>query len=110
MNIYKLKDFEVKLFDIKINHEWLSPDIRQTTIKKYFGNLENHVPILATNIILKEWLNGKSIVEASHGISKLHKTTREGIVIKPMTEARHNKVGRLVIKQRDPIYLSKTNN
>ena len=109
-NIYKLKDFEVKLFDIKINHEWLSPDIRQTTIKKYFGNLENHVPILATNIILKEWLNGKSIVEASHGISKLHKTTREGIVIKPMTEARHNKVGRLVIKQRDPIYLSKTNN
>jgi RNA ligase (TIGR02306 family) len=109
-NIYKLKDFEVKLFDIKINETWLSPDIRETTIKKYFGNLENHVPILATNIILKEWLNGKTIVEASHGISKLHKTTREGIVIKPMTEARHNTVGRLVIKQRDPIYLSKTNN
>jgi RNA ligase (TIGR02306 family) len=109
-NIYKLKGFEVKLFDIKINHEWLSPDIRQTTIEKYFGNLENHVPILATNIILKEWLNGKSIVEASNGISKLHKTPREGIVIKPMTEVRHNKVGRLVIKQRDPIYLSKINN
>lgn len=109
-NIYKLKDFEVKLFDIKINEQWLTPDIRQSLIEKYFGNLDIHVPILAMNVILEQWLNGKNLVEASHDISKLHKTTREGIVIKPMMESRHEKIGRLVIKQRDPIYLSKTNN
>jgi len=109
-NIYKLKGFEVKLFDIKVNHEWFTPDIRQSIIEKHFGNMDIHVPILAMNVILEQWLNGKSLVEASHGISQLYKTNREGIVIKPMTEARHEKIGRLVIKQRDPIYLSKTNN
>lgn len=109
-NIYKLKGFEVKLFDIKINEEWLSPEIRKSIIETYFGNLDIHVPILATNIILKQWLNGNNLVEASHGISQLHKTNREGIVIKPMTESRHKQIGRLVIKQRDPVYLSKTNN
>ncbi|HIE02205.1 MAG TPA: RNA ligase (ATP) [Thiotrichaceae bacterium] len=108
-NIYKLKGFEVKLFDIKINEEWLTPDIRQSVIEKHFGNLDIHVPILATDVILEEWLNGKTLVDASHGISQLHKTTREGIVIKPMIESRHEKIGRLIIKQRDPIYLSKTN-
>ncbi len=109
-NIYKLKDFDVKLFDIKVNEEWLKPDIRQSIVKKHFGDMDIHVPILATNVILEQWLEGKSFVEASHAISQLHKTTREGIVIKPMTESRHEKIGRLVLKQRDPIYLSKTNN
>jgi ATP-dependent RNA circularization protein (DNA/RNA ligase family) len=109
-NIYKLKKFEVRLYDIKVNEKWLTPDIRQSLIEKQFGNLDIHVPILATNVILEQWLDGKSLVEASHGISQLHKTTREGIVIKPMIESRHEKIGRLVIKQRDPIYLAKTNN
>jgi RNA ligase (TIGR02306 family) len=109
-NIYKLKDFEVRLFDIKINEKWLTPDVRQSVIEKHFGNLDIYVPILAMNVILKEWLDGKSFIEASHGVSQLHKITREGIVIKPMIESRHEKIGRLVIKQRDPIYLSKTNN
>jgi len=90
--------------------EWLKPDIRQSIVKKHFGDMDIHVPILATNVILEQWLEGKSFVEASHAISQLHKTTREGIVIKPMTESRHEKIGRLVLKQRDPIYLSKTNN
>jgi len=109
-NIYQLKGFEVKLFDIKINEAWLSPDIRQSVIEKHFGHLDIHVPILATDVILEPWLNGQTLVDASHGISLLHQTTREGIVIKPMIESRHEKIGRLVIKQRDPIYLSKTNN
>jgi RNA ligase (TIGR02306 family) len=109
-NIYKLTDFDVKLFDIKINETWLTPDQRQSVIKKHFGHLDIHVPILANDVILQEWLNGQTLVQASHGISQLHKTTREGIVIKPMTESRHEQIGRLIIKQRDPIYLSKTNN
>lgn len=91
-NIYKLTDFDVRLYDIKINEEWLTPDIRQSAIKTHFGNLDIHVPILATNVILEQWLNGRSFVEASHGISELHKTTREGIVIKPMTESRHQNI------------------
>ncbi|MDM8558301.1 RNA ligase family protein [Candidatus Parabeggiatoa sp. HSG14] len=109
-NIYKLKDFEVRLFDIKVNEEWLTPDVRQSIVEKHFGHINAHVPILATNVILEQWLDGKSMVEASHDVSQLRKTTREGIVIKPMVEARHQKIGRLLIKQRDPIYLSKTNN
>jgi len=110
-NIYKLKDFDIKLYDIKIEHEWLTPDIRQPLIEKHFGNLDIHVPILAHDMVLEQWLNGQTLVAASHGPSQLRsKTTREGIVIKPMTESRHDKIGRLVVKQRDPIYLSKTNN
>jgi len=109
-NIYKLKGFDVKLYDIRINEIWLTPDIRHAVIKEHFGNLDIHVPILASNVTLEQWLQGKPIVEASHGISKLYKTTREGIVIKPMIEARHEKIGRLVIKQSDPIYLAKTDN
>lgn len=109
-NIYHLKDFEVRLFDIKVNEEWLTPDLRQQLIEKHFGSLDIHVPILAINVVLEQWLAGQTITEASHGTSTLYKTLREGIVIKPMTEAWHEKVGRLVLKQRDPIYLSKTNN
>jgi hypothetical protein len=109
-NIYQLTDFDVKLFDIKINKTWLTPDQRQSIIKKHFGHLNIHVPILATDVILADWLNGQTLVQASHGISQLHKTNREGIVIKPMTESQHEEIGRLIIKQRDPIYLSKTNN
>ncbi|TGO02387.1 hypothetical protein PN36_25880 [Candidatus Thiomargarita nelsonii] len=109
-NIYKLKDFELRLFDIKVNEKWFTPNIRQSIIEKHFGNLDIQVPILATNVILVQWLDGKSLVKASHGISQLCETNREGIVIKPMIEARHEKIGRLLIKQRDPIYLSKTNN
>jgi RNA ligase (TIGR02306 family) len=107
-NIYKLQQFQVKLFDIKINDKWLEPDMRQILIELYFGNLDNHVPILATNVCLKEWLNNKSFSYASHGLSQLNKNIiREGIVIKPMIESRHEKIGRLIIKQRDPIYLVK---
>jgi len=109
-NIYKLKGFEVRLFDIRVDNVWLTPDVRQSIIEKYFGSMDIHVPILATNVILEQWLGGKSLADASHGISQLCKTNREGIVIKPMTESRHEKVGRLVVKQRDPVYLSKTNN
>jgi RNA ligase (TIGR02306 family) len=110
-NIYQLKDFDVKLYDIKVEQEWLTPDIRQPLIEQHFGSMDIHVPILANNVVLEQWLAGKSLVEVSHGASQLREqTTREGIVIKPMTESRHEKVGRLVLKQRDPIYLSKTNN
>lgn len=60
---------------------------------------------------LTDYLQGKSIVEASHGVSILNpKKLREGIVIKPAVEAQIPLElcgGRLIIKQRDPIYLSK---
>ena len=38
----------------------------------------------------------------------LAKRAREGIVIRPTTERRDPQLGRLIIKQRGPKYLSKT--
>jgi len=69
------------------------------------------VPIIAENVILSEVLNGKTTQEYSHGKSVLNSDTlREGVVYKPMVEQNNDKIGRLILKTRDPIYLEKTGN
>lgn len=61
--------------------------------------------------MLKEWMKEKSIIEASNGKSQLYNTLREGIVIKPIIESYSKDLnGRLILKQRDPVYLSKNEN
>lgn len=60
---------------------------------------------------LQDFFNGKTVAEVSHGPSALNpKRLREGIVIKPVVEQDlplELLGGRLILKQRDPIYLSK---
>ena len=103
-NKYKLTDHTIRVFDIKDDREWLSP-IQFAAVAGQF-NLAT-VPILACGVTLREWLDGKTIVQASNGMSILNKNQlREGIVIKPMTEQWDEEIGRLILKQRDPIYLA----
>ena len=67
------------------------------------------VPVLAIGVTLRFWLDGKTIREASYGMSLLLATQRrEGIVIKPMVEGRQEAIGRNLIKQRSPLYLAES--
>jgi hypothetical protein len=66
------------------------------------------VPCLAKKVKLKTWLNGKTLAEAANGESLLHKTLREGIVIRPILENYDADIGgRLILKQISPEYLAK---
>jgi len=102
-NIYKLKETEVRLFDFEVGgHPAESLAFLSAAVHDGFKS----VPMLSKDKTLREWLEGKSLQEASNGKSVLADTIREGIVIKPMTEQRHPKIGRLMIKQRSPEYLA----
>ena len=104
-NIYKLPKNKVCFFDIKVGGNFLDYH-EQKNIFTWLG-LET-VPILSDDKTLREWLGDKSVVDASHGISKLANTYREGIVIKPVTERYADRFGRVIFKFRDLIYLEKT--
>jgi RNA ligase (TIGR02306 family) len=106
-NIYGLTDLEVRLFDIKIREIYLNPDELEALIPPRL-----RVPVISKGSTLREWLAGRSIQEASNGMSLLNPNVRrEGIVIKPMVEEYvdfgdgHRQ--RLIIKQRSPLYLAK---
>lgn len=115
-NIYKLKEHEVRFFDLKLDNQFASVDdffkIGPKLIYTGAGlvpTLEMY-PIDAFNVMLEDYLAGRTVQEASNGKSALYNTDREGIVIKPMTEMTHPALnnGRLIIKQRSPHYLAKT--
>jgi RNA ligase (TIGR02306 family) len=104
-NIYRLSELDVRVFDIKVGYNWIDVDS--------FVNLCTSmgiamVPILGQNVLLADWLCGRTIQEASNGTSALLDTRREGIVIRPMREQRSEKLGgRLILKQRSPEYLER---
>ncbi len=101
-NIYKLQENTVRFFDAKIDEKFMD-----TIEFNEFFDIDHRVPTVFQGGTLREFLKDKDIVEVSHGISSLNSGTfREGIVIKPEREQRIDGFGRLIIKQRDPIYLS----
>lgn len=102
-NIYQLKKQAVYLFDILVDGRYLDGE---TYLNVTEGQLR--APILSSDSSLREWLAAKTIQEASNGRSVLHKTKREGIVVTPWQEQRRHGLGRLIIKQRSPDYLAKT--
>lgn len=107
-NIYKIPNHLVRVFDIKIGAKYLDA---QTFLDITERNKVTTAPNLGVFKNLAQFLNGKTIVEASNGKSKLNPATlREGIVIKPLKEQEIHKFGRLILKQRDPIYLAGTDN
>jgi RNA ligase (TIGR02306 family) len=108
-NYYNLKKHTTKIFDLEINKKALDFNDLMLILEK-IGLKNKFVPILASNITLKEWLNGRTLQEASNGKSILIDRLREGIVIKPMKEQFIPGFGRLFLKQRDPLYLDKTGN
>ena len=102
-NIYHLLEPKVFVFDILYNHKFLDVAEFRTQCQVY--EIQT-VPILAYNVMLDDWLQGKTIQEASNGKSVLYDTMREGIVIKPMVEQYSEQLhGRLILKQRSPDYL-----
>lgn len=112
-NYYKLKQRTVRFFSLKFNGEWLGNEPFLETLQQ-FNALERSVPVIARNVLLDEWLDGRTVQQASNGKSLLSKERlREGIVICPSVELKDHPftdvIGQhLIIKQRDPIYLDKT--
>lgn len=99
-NIYKLPKCKVVVFDILLDDEYVNVSVLEKC------SLEQ-VPVIASNITLDKFLNGRTVQQASNGKSQLGETLREGIVIKPMVEEYSPILnGRLLIKQRDPEYLA----
>lgn len=110
-NYYQLSNRTVFFFDMKINGKWVDATKFLEIIVRHNRFEDNTVPVLARDVLLDEWLDGKPVNEASYGKSCINKhKLREGIVIKPMTEMTVESFGRLLIKQRDRTYLDKTGN
>jgi RNA ligase (TIGR02306 family) len=85
-NIYNFKSHKVLIYDIKVDYKYLDADVFVNLMHMY-EQKDYLVPILAKDITLREWLNGKTVQEASNGQSLiLPSILREGIVIKPMVE------------------------
>lgn len=106
-NIYAKIAPQLGIFDIKVGEDFLDAltflglanDVMPPADKTLV------VPILYIGK-LRNWLAGQTLVQASHGTSVLNpQVLREGIVIRPLIEAQAHKLGRVIIKQRDPIYL-----
>lgn len=108
-NIYKLKEHTLKIFDIKVDGRYLKCDDYFNILSEY-DMTKYTVPVIARNVILKDWLNGQTVQEVSNGKSILNPDIlREGIVIKPMEEEYYCQgkfQGRLIIKMRSPEYLA----
>jgi hypothetical protein len=85
-NIYNFKDHTARIFDVEVNGKYLDFTELYCILTK-IGASARFVPVLASNVILKDWLAEKSLQEASRGKSVLNpERYREGIVIKPMKE------------------------
>jgi RNA ligase (TIGR02306 family) len=107
-NIYGLAKHEIRLFDVKVDGAYMDPDTFEAAIQ----DAQQRVPVLSKGPTLREWLAGRTLQEASNGMSLLNpKTRREGVVIKPMVEDYvdfgDGHPQRLLIKQRSPEYLAK---
>jgi len=109
-NIYKLRNHKVLFYDILGDHKWVSAFNKIRLFTEAEGREDSSstlfVPVLSIGMTLKTWLCGRSVKEASNGKSQLYDGLREGIVITPMNEQWNPEIGRLILKQRDPIYLS----
>lgn len=106
-NIYGLKQHTLYVFDIKENFNWLSFEEFKSKVE-FLG--VQMAPVLFEGK-LKDFLQGRTVQEASNGPSLVNPDTlREGIVIKPRIEQRHQILGRLIIKQRSPQYLAGSDN
>jgi hypothetical protein len=119
-NIYGLKEHKVLLYDVKVGMDWMPPEQFVSGVSAFYdlmGELVPIVPIISRDKTLREWLaeqGGKTVKEASNGKSMLAPRAREGIVIRPLAEQHVRSEdpmgfsGRLVIKQRSPEYLAKS--
>jgi RNA ligase (TIGR02306 family) len=103
-NYYRLPNQQVGVFEIEVNGEPL-PVSEFLAMTEQF-DIET-VPVLAVDVLLRAWLNGRSIAEISNGESLINPAlAREGIVVRPMQEQYEIGFGRIILKQRSPQYLA----
>ena len=103
-NHYKLPAQALKVFEIEANGAPLEASIYLDLVNQFEIDV---VPLLAKEVILRDWLVGRNLAQASNGKSLLNPAViREGIVIRPMNEMRSELLGRVIIKQRSPEYLA----
>lgn len=104
-NYYNIKGNKVAVFEIDINGKPIDAIDLLDLVKEY--NID-FVPILHVGK-LSDFLNGKTVQEASHGKSKLVDKMREGLVIRPCREQYSPDLdSRLIVKHRSEEYLAKT--
>jgi RNA ligase (TIGR02306 family) len=104
-NYYSFKGHRPMVFEIDIEGHPVDA-IDLLDMVETFGI--DFVPVLFKGK-LRDFLNGQTVQEASNGQSKLVNKLREGIVIRPFHEEYSEELGsRLIIKQRSPQYLAKT--
>ena len=119
-NLYKCNHHGILIYDIKVDGTFLGFDDFAMMIMECKKLMEFDgeplsflapVPFLLTKpVTLREWLDGRTIEEASNGISFFGDgdMLREGIVIRPMVEEYSEELqGRLILKKRSPEYLAK---
>jgi len=108
-NLYQLKGHRVFIFDIKVDRKWMSHHDVQEIIDSV--KIKHEIDLFTVPELfrgkLRDYLEDRTVKEASNGESILFKRKREGIVIKPVDE-QHSYVlsGRLIIKQRSPEFLA----
>lgn len=109
-NIYNLPQHTIRVFDLRVGPTWAPPAELVARLADFFGHTDLLVPVLqpADGTTLRGWLAGRGVKEASNGMSRLANRLREGVVIRPLVEQRHPTIGRLVLKQRSPTYLAKS--
>lgn len=106
-NIYKLPRTDLYVFDAVKDFKWLGFDDLEDLLAKHFPNLKK-APLLFRGR-LRDYLAGESVQTKSNGKSQVNPLVlREGIVIKPVKEEYLKGYGRVIIKQRSPEYLNKT--
>ncbi len=103
-NYYKLPDQQLKVFEIEADGIPLGVAPYLELVKRF--QLAT-VPLLAQNVVLRDWLAGQPIAKVSNGKSLINPAViREGIVIRPVKEMNAELLGRVIIKQRSPEYLA----
>ena len=106
-NIYKFKEQRLYIYDLLVDGKFIDATDFLMHASMHFD--APIVPVLEDKIVLSEWLNGRTIQEASTGNSVFGDFLREGVVIKPLVEQHDSDLGgRLILKQRSPEYLIKT--
>ncbi|MFO0553081.1 MAG: RNA ligase family protein [Polyangiaceae bacterium] len=107
-NLYKLERHALRLFDIKRGGHWLAPDAFLEAVASFYEAPEDILAPVLHKGLLSDWLSGRTIKQASNGRSKLADVPREGVVIRPLVERILPDFGRLILKQRSPEYLAKS--
>lgn len=109
-NYYKIPDIQVRLFDIKVGYDFVDYPTFVGLVHMFWRIDYKHNNLITAPVLfvgqLVEWLKDRTIAEASSGTSAINnEILREGVVIRPFIEQRHPEIGRLIIKQKDPVYL-----